>query len=247
MQVKKKGKGKGERGKRHDRIAGGGWWEVRNKRLDSHYSKTNLKTHTNLRTIVAVMMLILLVGCTRSPQVVKIGLVAPFEGENREMGYDGIYAARLAVREFNANPTKSGVKLALVALDDSGEADTAAGNGRALAADPSIIAVVGIGDERTRLATAESLTQAGISFVHTGVFPFEPTDPANYSTEFRQAYAEVTPFDEEAGELAGSVYDAFQLIIAGVEGLEQENRPITAESMAQILKSAKIKQVESDK
>ena len=191
--------------------------------------------------VVVVLMLILMVGCARTPQVLKIGLVAPFEGQERDLGYDGIYAARLAVRAFNQAQPDTGVKLALVALDDSSEPDTAAGNSLALAADPAIIAVIGIGGEETRLATAENLADASIPFIHTGVIPFGTTDPASYPEDFKQAYAGVTPFDEEAGELAGSVYDAFQLIQLGIKTLEEENQKITAESMAEFLKSAKIK------
>lgn len=182
-------------------------------------------------------------GCSRTPQVVKVGLVAPFEGEQRELGYDGIYAARLAVREFNANQDDNGVKLSLVALDDSSEAKLAAGNAQALAIDPAIVAIVGMGGNETRLATAENIAESSISFIHIGVPPFETTDPADYPADFRQAYAEVTPFDEEAGEWAGSVYEAFELIIFSIQALEKENQPITAESMAEILKSAKIKGV----
>ncbi|MEM7801620.1 MAG: hypothetical protein AAF633_20660, partial [Chloroflexota bacterium] len=60
-------------------------------------------------------------ACTTSPTVLKIGLVAPFEGADRAIGYDSIYAARLAVREFNSqNAEDHHVKLALVALDNGG-------------------------------------------------------------------------------------------------------------------------------
>ena len=202
--------------------------------------KWRVVSSTICKGLIALISFIL-IGCTQTPEVVKVGLVAPFEGQEREMGYDGIYAARLAVREFNQSQPVDGIKLALVALDDSSEVETAAGNSLALAADPSIIAVVGIGGEETRLITAENLAEASIPFIHTGVTPFGTTDPATYPAEFKQAYAEVTPFDEEAGELAGSVYDAFQLIQLGIKMLEEENRQITAESMAEFLKSAKIK------
>lgn len=38
-------------------------------------------------------------GCASVDPVVKIGLVAPFEGRHRAIGYDAIYSARLAVRD----------------------------------------------------------------------------------------------------------------------------------------------------
>ena len=210
-------------------------------RENSKMHRARSKRYVRLTWFFSLVFPIFLLGCSQSPEVVKIGLVAPFEGQEREMGYDGIYAARLAVREFNAHQANNGVKLSLVALDDSSEVDIAIRNAQALAADPAIIAVVGIGNEETRLATAESLAQTSIPFIHSGVLPFESTDPAEYPADFSQAYAEVTPFDEEAGEWAGSVYEAFELIIFSIDRLEQENRPISAESVAEILKSAKIK------
>jgi branched-chain amino acid transport system substrate-binding protein len=74
---------------------------------------------------------------------VKIGLVAPFEGRYRYIGYDVIYAARLAVREANANGGINGYTIQLVAYDDSGDADTAAGCVRKLGFDPLVVGAVG--------------------------------------------------------------------------------------------------------
>ncbi len=53
------------------------------------------------------------------PTTVKIGLVAPFEGSYRSIGYDAVYAARLVVREINATGGIDGVRLELVAYDIS--------------------------------------------------------------------------------------------------------------------------------
>ncbi|HFC11696.1 MAG TPA: hypothetical protein ENJ56_02535, partial [Anaerolineae bacterium] len=56
-----------------------------------------------------LLLTLLLAGCasvdfadvSSVDPVVKIGLVAPFEGEQRVIGYDVIYATRLAVRQVN--------------------------------------------------------------------------------------------------------------------------------------------------
>ncbi|MCJ7548609.1 MAG: ABC transporter substrate-binding protein, partial [Anaerolineae bacterium] len=56
------------------------------------------------------------------PGIVKVGLVAPFEGSYRHVGYDAVYAARLAVREINAAGGIAGRQLELVAYDDRGDA-----------------------------------------------------------------------------------------------------------------------------
>jgi ABC-type branched-subunit amino acid transport system substrate-binding protein len=74
---------------------------------------------------------------------VKIGLVAPFEGRYRVMGYEAIYAARLAIREINASGGVNGVRVELIALDDSGDPNMAIEQARKLAIDPQVIAVIG--------------------------------------------------------------------------------------------------------
>ena len=74
-------------------------------------------------------------ACSASTQpVVKIGLVAPFEGRYRPIGYEAIYAARLAIREINARGGINGHRIELVALDDRGEPDKAIDCGAAVGA-----------------------------------------------------------------------------------------------------------------
>jgi ABC-type branched-subunit amino acid transport system substrate-binding protein len=75
--------------------------------------------------------------------VIKIGLVAPFEGRYRSIGYEAIYAARLAIREINGQGGINGYRIELVALDDRGEPDQAIVAARKLTIDPQVIAVIG--------------------------------------------------------------------------------------------------------
>jgi ABC-type branched-subunit amino acid transport system substrate-binding protein len=77
------------------------------------------------------------------PRVIKIGLVAPFEGRYRYVGYDAIYAARLAVREINAAGGVGGWLLELVAYDDRADAEFASATARNLVIDPDVVAVIG--------------------------------------------------------------------------------------------------------
>jgi ABC-type branched-subunit amino acid transport system substrate-binding protein len=89
---------------------------------------------------------LLLAACTfpgSTQPVIKIGLVAPFEGRYRAIGYEAIYAARLAIREINAQGGLNGYRIELVALDDRGESDQAIGAARKLTIDPQVIAVIG--------------------------------------------------------------------------------------------------------
>ena len=77
------------------------------------------------------------------PGIIKVGLVAPFEGSYRYVGYDVIYAARLAVREINAAGGIHGWRLELVAYDDRGDAALAAQIAGNLCIDPGVVAVIG--------------------------------------------------------------------------------------------------------
>jgi ABC-type branched-subunit amino acid transport system substrate-binding protein len=158
------------------------------------------------------LLIILLLGCTRVEPVVKVGLVGPFDGRERAVGYDAIYSARLAVREINEAGGSNGQRVALVALDDGGRPDLAQAAARSLALDPDVVLVVGHWLPETTAAAAPIYAEAGLPFIPMGPPPFAPTDPHRLPASFRDAYAAITPFDEAAGPHAGPTYDAFQLI-----------------------------------
>jgi len=95
--------------------------------------------------LVAVGCLLLLAACVPAdvPPTVKIGLVAPFEGRYREIGYDVIWAVRLAVREYNLAREPGAALVELVAYDDAGDPALAAEQVRKLAADPQVLGAIG--------------------------------------------------------------------------------------------------------
>lgn len=108
--------------------------------------------------------------------VVKIGLAAPFEGRYRNLGYEVIYAVRLAVREANAAGGVAGYSVELAALDDSGEAEMAAEQARKLATDPQVMAVLGHWLEATTAVAApeyERLKLPLLDPVSAGLLPEE--------------------------------------------------------------------------
>ncbi len=94
--------------------------------------------------ILSILVVLFLTACSASTQpVIKIGLVAPFEGRYRPIGYEAIYAARLAIREIDAQGGLNGRRVELVALDDRGEPEKAIEAARQLALDPQVVAVIG--------------------------------------------------------------------------------------------------------
>ena len=201
-----------------------------------------LPRHSALRPRLAsgaslflVLTIALLVGaCASVEPVVKIGLVAPFEGRRRPIGYDAIYAARLAIREANAAGGVGGVRVSLVALDDGGNPQLARQAAASLVVDPDVVGVVGHGLPSITDAAQPLYHKGQLAILPLGQEPFAPMDPGRLPVAFRGAYAAVTPFDEVAGPYAGPTYDALWLLLEALELAELEGA-ITRESVATAL------------
>jgi ABC-type branched-subunit amino acid transport system substrate-binding protein len=181
--------------------------------------------------LVLTLCSALLAYCSSPPEVVKVGLVAPFEGRYRDVGYDAVYAARLAVREANGDGGKRRVRVELVALDDSADVQLAEQVAASLVIDPDVVAVLGHWQEETTAAARVIYEQAGVPLLALGEAPFEPVEVEALPSDFRERYAAVTPFDEQAGAYAGATYDGFQLLLRALE-LAEMNGEISRESVA---------------
>jgi len=96
----------------------------------------------------------------------KIGLVAPFEGLYRHLGYEALHAARLAIRERNQSGGVEGYLVELVALNDDQDPEAATQRAREMAVDPDIVGVIGhFGDETTLAALQVYYEEAGLALV----------------------------------------------------------------------------------
>jgi ABC-type branched-subunit amino acid transport system substrate-binding protein len=121
-----------------------------------------------------LLLVTLLTACTvvrLTRPVVKIGLVGPFEGPYRYVGYDAIYAARLALQAANAAggvARRAGYSVELVAYDDQGTLDGARVAARNLVQDPQVIAVIGHFRDETTEAAHELYDQVGLPLVVAG-------------------------------------------------------------------------------
>ena len=190
-----------------------------------------------------LLLLAFLPACSASTApVVKVGLVAPFEGRYRAIGYEAIYAARLAIREINSAGGVSGVRVELLALDDSGDPVMAIEQARKLALDPQVLAVIGhYRPDATGAALgaycAESLPVLAVDSDRPGacpaVFLLTPpvtrplsTDPASFlfiasvphpadlpdARPFVEAYNAIPIDGTQAGPIALQTYDAMYLL-----------------------------------
>ncbi len=111
-----------------------------------------MKRHTpafrTLTIYCAVAVLLVLSACTGTelggaPATIKVGLVAPFEGLHRPLGYEVLFAVKLALQERNAGGGVNGYQVELVALNDFDDPSEAQTQARALVADPDVLGVVG--------------------------------------------------------------------------------------------------------
>ena len=194
---------------------------------------------------VALLLLFMLptilwTACRKSPEVIKVGLVGPFSGRNRQIGYDVIYGARLAVREINGSSDMGNYRLALVALDDFGDPEMAELNALTLIQDPDVIVVMGHWLPHTTDIALPIYESSEMPVIETGTDPFGPQDPASLPRSFWVKYTELTPFDEVPGPYAGSGYDAIRLINSGVKHVIKEGSPLTRSSLSAVLERVTI-------
>jgi len=124
-------------------------------------------------------LVVLLTACLPPslPRVLKIGLVAPFEGRYRYVGYDAIYAARLAVREINAAGGAGGWVLELVAYDDRADPELARTAARNLVVDSDVVAVIGHYHQASTEAASTVYAEAGMLLLAVGAWLTPTTAP----------------------------------------------------------------------
>ena len=126
---------------------------------------------------------------------VKIGLVAPFEGRYRYVGYDVIYAVRLALREANAAGGVAGYSVELVAYDDRADPAMAIEQAHKLAVDPAVIAAIGHFRRETTIAALDAYAESSIPLVAPAVFD------ATLTRGKAQVYRLTPPAETVAGAL----------------------------------------------
>jgi branched-chain amino acid transport system substrate-binding protein len=119
-------------------------------------------------TSLALCLLCGVAGCLPplyAQPVVKIGLVAPFEGWFRPQGYEALHAVKLAVSERNEQGGVEGYLVELVALNDDQDPQSAAQRAREMAVDPDVVGVIGHFGEDTTVAALPVYEEEGLALV----------------------------------------------------------------------------------
>ena len=137
--------------------------------------------------LALVLLAVLSAACTLpgdAAPVVKLGVIAPFEGAGRPLGYAVLPAIKSAVAAANASGELSGYRVAVVALDDSLDPATAAQQAKALTLDPDVLAVVG--PFTADAAASAKLVLAAAAMPNVPVIATSPTG-GDYDEEIRTA------------------------------------------------------------
>lgn len=96
------------------------------------------------------------------PHTYKIALVAPFEGRQRQTGYDAFPALRMAVREQIAAQRGAPFQITFIAYNDNADPAFAEQVARNVAIDPDTLVVIGHLLPATTRAAQPIYTQAGL-------------------------------------------------------------------------------------
>lgn len=109
--------------------------------------------------------------------IAKIALLAPFEGQYREIGYNALYALRLAYDDVDST------SLQLLTVDDGGTVVSAVHRVRALNLDPAVIAIIALGPAATH---ADVQRENDLAMVLIGNWGHDRADPYSLYAANRQ-------------------------------------------------------------
>jgi hypothetical protein len=137
------------------------------------------------------MFLLLSSSCTvdETKSVYYLALVAPFEGEQSEIGYQALYAVRMALQEAELAEFN---EVVLLAVDDGGNVDHAVERVSVLHADERVLAILALGD--IAYDPAVQMVAVDVPLISAGYWGVGPlTD-----TSFVMASLEVARYSQQS-------------------------------------------------
>jgi branched-chain amino acid transport system substrate-binding protein len=127
------------------------------------------------------MLGLVLVACTDVRPIVKIGLIAPFEGLYRRTGYEALAAMRQALADAPAGP----VAIIPLALDNSADPARTVRAAEKLLVDPQVQAVVGPLSPALAAASRDRLGAASLPWFA----PYAVAPAGGFAAPFDDAWA----------------------------------------------------------
>ncbi len=177
--------------------------------------------------LVFLALLLLLTGCAfpgSTKPVLKIGLVAPFEGTQRQNGYQRLYGVKLALQEINRAGGLAGYKFELVALNDFAQQSEAILQARELVLDSQVMGVIGEWDPQLFSAAAPVFAQANMAVINPTRFSEFSILPATFSSDY-QSLGGSAP-DDQARQAYLATYSLLHTIEAAAKNSAVLNRAL---------------------
>ncbi|MFC4453113.1 branched-chain amino acid ABC transporter substrate-binding protein [Deinococcus sonorensis] len=119
------------------------------------------KLGLSILTLAGAMAL----GSANAAQVIKIASMSPLTGSSSDLGLQIRNATEMAIKEQKAAFLKMGFDLQFVAYDDQADPTTGTANARRIAADNSILAMVGTLNSGVVIPSSEVLAPAHVAIV----------------------------------------------------------------------------------
>lgn len=115
----------------------------------------------------------LLSGATQAQDIIKIGVIAPY---NTPPGEGLLNAARMAAEKINAGGGIGGKKLELVFANDEYKADVGANAYKKLALSDKVVAVIGTASSGVSMAIVDQMARYKVPMISTGAATLQLSD-----------------------------------------------------------------------
>ncbi len=139
-------------------------------------------------SLVILLLSFLLSACAfpgSTKPVIKIGMIAPFDGLLRHQGYQRLYGVKLALQEVNLSGGAGGYKIELAALNDFADVDETVLQAQELTMDPDVRGIIGQWDADLFNAAAPIYSAANLPVVNPAQFTNIADLPDTFAADFQ--------------------------------------------------------------
>ncbi|MGY2892375.1 branched-chain amino acid ABC transporter substrate-binding protein [Deinococcus sp. UYEF24] len=123
------------------------------------------KTGLSILTLGAAILVSASLGSAHAATVIKIASMSPLSGSSSDLGLQIRNATELAIRDNKSAFTALGFDVQFVAYDDQADPTTGTANARRIAADNSILAMVGTLNSGVVIPSSEVLAPSHVAIV----------------------------------------------------------------------------------
>ncbi len=143
--------------------------------------------HTRSVALLLIVIAFLLTACAfpgSTKTVIKIGLIAPFDGLLRHQGYQRLYGVKLALQEVNLSGGVAVYKIELVALNDFADINETILQSQELRLDSDVRGVIGQWDTALFNVAAPIYSAGQLAVVNPSQFTGDSNLPATFAADF---------------------------------------------------------------